>query len=102
MMKLIMLIDERVSKTCPSGYRYFSSIDECVSSSIASLPVFSNALIATHSCIGGSIKTVHQLEALRTCDTVMGSLTIEIYDISADFTSLYDINVIEGMSLSLI
>lgn len=48
-------------------------------------------------CRGGLIATIADLEALRYCQAVNGSLSIQINDPAADFSALYDVSVIQGM-----
>ena len=42
------------------------------------------------------IRTLADLESLRFCDTINGSLNIEVDDAAADYTALRDIEVITG------
>jgi len=52
-------------------------------------------------CDGGVIQTKFDLERLRFCQVVTGSLDIELYDVSADFSALFDIRTIQGLSIVL-
>lgn len=42
------------------------------------------------------IVTIADLEKLRFCQVVTGSLSIQVTDPNADYTALYDISMIEG------
>ena len=83
-------------RTCSSGQTYFSLIDECVSAGFAAMPAFLDALLVFHVCPGRVVRTLDDLEALRTCDTINGSLTIALNDANADFSALYDVEIIRG------
>jgi hypothetical protein len=86
-------------KTCGGGQTYFSLIDECVDAGFAAMPAFLDALLVSHVCAGRVVRTLDDLEAVRTCDTINGSLTIALNDANADFTALYDVETIRGLSL---
>ena len=86
---------------CGLGASYFSSIDECVPLSIAAMPAFLQSITFLRACRGNvTVRTVDELEGLRYCDSVTGSLTISVSDLTADYSSLYDVDTIEG-SMSL-
>jgi len=89
-----------VAQICESGYNYFSSIDECVPLNIASTAAFLNSFLQSKRCIGGVVNSSIALEGLRFCNTIVGSLDIVVGDLSADFTSLYDVGTITGMMKS--
>ena len=93
----MMFTGTRVAKQCVSGSNYFSSIDECVPVSIASTSAFLDSFLQTKSCNGGVVRSTAALEGLRFCNTIIGGLDIEVSDLSADFTSLYDVVSITGM-----
>jgi hypothetical protein len=88
-------------RTCNSNQTYFSLIDECVEVEIAVLPMFLDAILVSHVCAGRVVRTLDDLEAIRTCDVINGSLTIALNDANADFTALYDIKVIQGLTYVL-
>ena len=90
------LAGTRIGDKCTTNQTYFSLIDECVDVIYAAMPAFLEALLVGHVCPGRVVRTLDDLEALRTCDTINGSLTIAVNDANADFTALYDIEVIEG------
>lgn len=94
------LTGTRIPKVCDSTSTYFSLINECISNDYASLPAFLEAFEAGHTCHGGNITTVDELEGLRYCDTIAGDLAILVADANADFTSLYDIEIVEGIENS--
>ena len=93
----MMFTGTRVAKQCVSGSNYFSSIDECVPVSIASTSAFTSSLLSSKTCTGRLVSTLSDLEGLRFCNTIIGGLDIEVSDLSADFTSLYDVGTITGM-----
>lgn len=88
-----------MAQHCGSNAKYFSLIDECVPLSIASSDVFLNAFTSSGNTCSppGPIVTVADLEALRYCGYVNGSLTIAVKDSSADFSALRDIEIISGL-----
>ena len=63
--------------------------------------MFLDAILVSHVCAGRDVRTLDDLEAIRTCDTINGSLTIALNDANADFTALYDIKVIQGLTCVL-
>ena len=81
---------------CSAGSLYYPAIDECVPTTIASLPVFVTSLGFAHQCNGSTVTTWLQLEALRFCSAIIGDLVITVNDPLADFTALYDITTIQG------
>ena len=82
---------------CAPDEQYFSLIDECVSLSIASMPIFLNSFLSGHVCHGGVITTAAELIGLRYCDTIDSDLIIAVNDPNADFAALYDIETFEGL-----
>ena len=88
-----------MARNCDNSAKYFSSIDECVPLSIASSTVFLDTFTSSvNPCSpSGPIETVADLEALRYCGYVNGSLTIAVKDSNADFSALRDIQVISGL-----
>ncbi len=95
---LIPFVGSQVTKTCQSGTSYFESIDECVPNAIASLSMFLSAFTRVVTCSGGIVRTQDDLERLRFCNVVQGSLVVHVEDLAADFTALYDISSIQGTS----
>ena len=87
----------RAAKSCDTGQTYFSLIDECVDAAIGVSPSLLRALTDGHVCPGRVVRTLDDLEAIRTCDTINGSLTIALNDANADFTALYDVETIRGL-----
>ena len=82
---------------CDANSTYYSIINECMPQSLVSLPAFGSAITQTLSCPGGMVSTAAQLEALRYCYTITGSLTITVNEATDyDFTALYDIAIIQG------
>jgi hypothetical protein len=67
--------------------------------SIAALPDFQRAIQLQKICQGGTITTVGQLEALRFCTIINGSIYLEINHVDADFTALQDLEEIQGLSI---
>ncbi len=89
----------RLALKCGSGSTYFSLIHECVPLSIAALPSFVSSFSNSIPCNGTTVGTNKDLEGLRYCDTVNGELDIVLKDLTADYSALYDIDVITGLSL---
>ena len=83
--------------SCPSSANYFSSIHECIPLTIAALPSFLTSITASVSCSNITVRTVDDLEGLRYCGVVKGELRILLSDLTADYSSLYDIATIEGL-----
>ena len=83
--------------SCPSSANYFSSIHECIPLTIAALPSFLTSITASVSCSNITVRTVDNLEGLRYCGVVKGELRILLSDLTADYSSLYDIATIEGL-----
>ena len=49
-------------------------------------------------CVGATVQSKADLEALRYCTTVAGDLRLKISDAAADYTALRDIRQITGAS----
>jgi hypothetical protein len=65
------------------------------------MPTFLKAYQNINTCAGGIVSTTEHLEALRFCNIVQGSLTINVGDESADFNALHDISMIRGWKARL-
>ena len=63
------------------------------------MPVFIHSIIFKTPCSFGNVtvQTADDLEALRYCSVLDGSLTIAITDLTADYSALYDIATIQGL-----
>jgi hypothetical protein len=90
----------RIAKNCGSSGKYFYSIDECIPLSIASNKAFLDTFLIEHNCNGSVIDTVEKLEGLRYCKKITSGLTISVYDDNADFSSVFDIETIQGVPLN--
>ena len=86
----------RIAKHCGSSGKYFYSIDECIPLSIASSKAFLDAFLTDKSCDESVIDTIEKLEGLRYCKKLTAGLTITLYDDDADFSSIFDIETIQG------
>ena len=53
-------------------------------------------------CRGRLVSSAAQLEALRFCNVINGSLNIAVTDVKADFDALRGITAISGLKFSLI
>ena len=84
-----------MAPTCSSNATYFATLNECVPDTLLALPAFTSAILRQLSCAGGVISTAAQLESMRFCTHVTGSLVITI-DVPADYSSLFNIAVIDG------
>ena len=87
----------RIPLACPIGERYFSTIDECIPDAITLLPDFPRAFVLNKTCEGRLVASQSQLDSLRFCIIINGSLTLAVGDVSADFSALHDITAIEGL-----
>ena len=85
-----------VAPKCPPNATYFSTLQQCVSTSISSLPAFSVSIQLQLPCAGGAISTPAQLESLRFCTSITGSLVITVSQ-PADYSALHDIASIGGL-----
>jgi hypothetical protein len=83
---------------CGSTARYFAELDECVPNTISETLEFLNSLIAVvNVCnVDGPIVTAADVEALRYCEAIKGSLILSVTDPNADLTALTDLRVISG------
>ena len=95
----MVTVGARLALTCGSDTSYFSSIDECVPLSIAATPAFLQSITFKTPCNFGNVtvKTVDELEGLRFCGIISGSLSIAVNDLTADYSALYDIATIQGL-----
>jgi hypothetical protein len=86
---------------CEEGSKYFQSIHECVAFDVAASVSFVKAFKMTKLCDGDrSIETLEELESLRYCNVIEGSLRIEVHDEDADFSAIEGIERIEGWNES--
>jgi hypothetical protein len=82
---------------CASGWHFLRQLRECIPEHIFHTNAFSRAVRQERRCQGGLISTLPDLEALRYCDHIQGSLTITVDDVAADFTALHNIISIQGL-----
>ena len=95
---MVLGVGARLALACGSDASYFSSIDECIALSIAAVPAFLQSITFTKPCSGNvTVRTVDELEGLRYCGSLTGSLTIGVSDLTADYSALYDIATIQGL-----
>ena len=95
-MVMLFRLGQRITPTCAAGYHYFPTIDECLPLSLVAMPLFLSAITRIKVCNGSVVRTIGDLEGLRYCNQVNGSLLIYLNDSSADFKALYDIPSISG------
>ncbi len=86
----------KLSLQCSQGATYFSQLDECVSAELTASLEFLQAFLLENICFGGSIQNLADLNALRFCTSIVGELLITLNEPSADFSAVFDINVIQG------
>jgi hypothetical protein len=86
-------------KFCDANFKYFELINECIPIAIANTNAFLDAVQAKKTCDGGLIDSIAALEQLRFCVVIRSGLTITIRNVSADFSSLFDITEIQGSHL---
>ena len=84
---------------CDESSKYFAKIHACVSLADTSSPAFLRAFAGINNCAGNRvIRTKQELESLRYCDHIWdGGLTFKVNDVTADFYSMNNIDVIEGL-----
>jgi len=92
-----MTSGSRLAKQCSYDAKYFAGIDECVPLSIAGTSDFLNAYTRVNTCPGGHVSSLSDLEGLRFCNIINGDLIINVNDVNADYTSLFDISTIQGL-----
>ena len=85
-----------MAPVCNAVSIYIDSIDSCVQTNILSSTVFAATIGLIKSCRGGLIQTAADLERLRFCQVINDSLVITANFPGADFTSLFDIQTIDG------
>jgi hypothetical protein len=91
----------RLAPFCDLNFTYLELIDECIPISIASTNLFLSAYQTTKACQGGSVDSTAALERLRYCQVISGGLHLSVNDLAADFSSLHDIQQIEGLLASV-
>ena len=101
MLRIDRIAGSVVAPTCPPNSTYYSTIQECVDVSIASLLAFASAIQLQLPCAGGVISTAAQLESLRFCTSITGPLVITVSQ-PADYTSLHSIASIAGLSVLIL
>jgi hypothetical protein len=89
------------SLACDAGTSYFKSLDACVADELVGSSVFAAAFQTQRVCGDAVVQEASELEALRFCDVINGSLVIEVGDKAADFTALRNIERVRGLSLVL-
>ena len=91
-----------MAKNCGSGAKYFSSIDECIPLAKLALPEFLQSITYSIPCTATSgIRTVDDLEGLRYCRAIESGLNIMVSDLTADYSALYDISIVQGLKLGI-
>ncbi len=88
--------------SCAKGSQYFHYLSECVPLVIAGTPQFTEALQLQRVCHGANINSSSALEALHFCTVISEGLNMTVLDISADYSSLHDAQIIEGKMLRVI
>ena len=95
------MIGSRLPLNCPYTQSYFAAIDECVPEAIAANQAFIDNINIDVICTPlSSYRTAGDIQSLRYCNRITGSLIIENTDTGVDFSALYDITIIEGVSLT--
>ena len=93
----LLFLGRRLAPTCSKSSSYFSSLDECVPLSIYKSPQFLSATHQSRVCSGSQVTSPSQLEQLRYCTNIQGALNITVSSASADYSSLYDIEAVQGL-----
>lgn len=65
------------------------------------MSAFLDAFQAGKVCKESEIDSLEKLEGLRYCKRISTGLTISVYDDEADFTSVFDIQTIEGQCANI-
>jgi hypothetical protein len=81
---------------CPPGSGFFEILNECVPDDVVSNLVFAQAMQDRRVCPGGVVSTTSDLERLRFCDVVNGTLTIQVTADDADYSALSNLEEITG------
>ena len=88
-----------MAKSCSATAKYFKSVHECIPLHIVASPHFTEALSARKVCLGDrSVSSAVELERLRFCDVLDGSLTITLFDMRVGFDALDSMAEIRGMN----
>ncbi len=89
--------------SCPAGTIYVSSVRFCAEDELFQSSDFIVDLIASStSCPGGTFQSLKDLQRLRFCNRVQGSIIIRDADIEIDPTIFWDIEVIEGCCIFVV
>jgi hypothetical protein len=86
---------------CGGTTLYVGSIHACVERSQLQATEFQNALLAKEVCPGGVFGSQGQLQRLRFCDEVSGSIEIVDMHETLDATVFWDIEAIAGLGVRL-
>ena len=86
---------------CDAGSSYFKSLDACVTDELVGSSAFAAAFQTQRVCGDAVVQQASELEALRFCDAINGSLAIEVGDKAADLMALRNIETVRGLSLML-
>jgi hypothetical protein len=75
---------------------FVAAIYACVDINLIAQDQFRQVLLHLQTCSGGVFTNESQLQALRFCNIVQGSIIIENMEKSFDATVFWDIETIEG------
>ena len=95
----MIVAGQQLPKICDAGSNYFSKLDACIPIVIASKSEFLESFQISKVCFGAMVQSLRDLESLRYCSLILGTLEIIVDDATADFTALWDITEITGVAL---
>ena len=86
-----------MAKSCDESASYFGSVHECIPQQVVASAHFTETLSARKVCSGDRlISSVVELERLRFCDVLDGSLTITLFDLRVGYDALDSVAEIRG------
>ena len=81
---------------CPINQTYVIGVHACLSSDIVSRGSFLELLVQVQTCNGGVFTSLHELQRLRFCNYVTGSIIMVNMTEDVDPTIFWDISNIES------
>ena len=86
-----------MAKSCGESASYFGSVHECIPQQVVASAHFTETLSARKVCSGDRlISSVVELERLRFCEVLDGSLTITLFDTRVEYDALDSVVEIGG------
>jgi len=86
-----------VAKSCGESASYFASVHECIPQQVVASRHFTETLSARKVCSGDRlVSSAVELERLRFCEVLNGSLTITLFDTRVEYDALDSVAEIRG------